>query len=257
MKRASANKRPPLKSIFKVQRAQLIMVTVLLVAIVLLTGYVWYSMQQWNNVSAHTDKTNTEVKTRILALQGKEHSLEEVKAETKMITKKIDEMCNVSPGVSWQRQIAPKIRDTLESCTTYRKSLSKARDALTTLSVRASSEQRFAAMLKAYQVKVAEIPPEKVESSREAWKDFAEKVKKIEVHESLEDAKESASITARELAQSYDELIKANKEENRTAYDEAAVSIQKGYSKLGEIQNLSVESYSRLVDEVRKTSQAL
>lgn len=257
MKRASAGKRPPLKTQLAAHRPQLIVIAILIIVSALLGGYVWYSAQQWQTLSTHTDQTNAKVKARILALESKKHNLQEVQQETLAITEEIDSMCQVSPVVRWQRQLAPTIRDTLESCATYQKSLDTARDSLKVLAARAVSEQKFAGVLAVQQKEIAAVKPDDIEAQRAAWQTFGTSVKAVEVHSSLDDAKQSALKTGRELVSAYDALIKANKEENRTAYDEAIAAIQKEYSKLGEIQNLSVESYSRLVDEVRKTSHAL
>lgn len=257
MKRAAADKRPPLKHALAARRTQFIVIGVVLVVSALLATYVWYSVQQWSEVAAHTRQTNGDVKARILKLEDEKRSLSQVQAETTAISEEITEMCQVSGIVAWQKQIAPSARDTLESCATYQKALGEARDVLDTFTARVTSEQQFAKVIASQKQQIAATGDKGIETQRAAWQQFAAEMKKTKVHTSLKSAQKSAQVTANEIVAAYDALEKANKEEDRAAYDEAVAGIEKGYSKLGEIQNLAVESYARLVDDVHDAAEKL
>ena len=257
MKRAAADKRPPLKLALAARRTQFIVVGVVIVVSAVLATYVWYSVQKWSEVATHTHQTNGDVKARILKLEDEKRSSSQVRAEAAAISDEIEGMCQITGIVSWQKQLAPGARDALESCATYQKTLSQARDALNVFISRVTSEQQFAKILAAQKQHIAATGDKSVKDQRAAWQQFAVEVKKVKVHESLKSAQKSAQTTANEIVAAYDALEKANKEEDRAAYDKAIAGIEKGYSKLGEMQNLAVESYSRLVDDVHGAAQEL
>lgn len=257
MKRASADKRPSLKIRLAAQRTQFVVIGIVVVASAMLAAYAWYSAQQWSEVATHTHQTNGDVKARILKLEREKRSSSQVQAEAAAISDEIEEMCQVTGIVSWQKRLAPGARDTFESCVTYQKTLSQVRDAMDVFVARVASEQQFAKVLDAQKQHITATGNKSLDDQRAAWRQFAAELKKVKVHASLKSAQKSARTTADEIIAAYDSLDKANKEENRTAYDEAVAGIEKGYSKLGEVQNLAVESYARLVDDVHDTAQEL
>lgn len=257
MKRRSARTRPPLKEKFTMTRKQVIAASLLFAVVVLLSGYVWYSVHTWRETAARTERTNDAIKGRIDRLQRDAPTLKKVKTTVDSMTAQIDDLCAVPPFVAWQQHVSSAARSVLTSCQTYQRTLTAVRDALQVLSARVDSEQQFTELLIHHRQAIKQTPPEELDAHLREWRSFITKVKTAKVHPSLEKTKQSAIATGQEVAAAYDMLIKADKEENRTDFDVAVAAIEKGYSKLGEIQNLSVESFSQLVDKVYASSRVL
>lgn len=257
MQRIAARKRPPIKEKFRMTRTQVIVVGVVAVVAALLTGYVWVSLQSWQDMSSQTKYANDSVKRQVLALESRARTPTEVDTAIDTITNKIDDLCAMSPFVSWQQRISSDARGIFKSCNTYQKTLTNVRDSLQVLSSRVASEQRFTSVIGRHQQAIAQVPADQLDAQLQGWQAFSLELKGMKVHTSLEKTKQSAVATTEELSAAYEALLEANKEENRGEFDAAVAAIEKGYSKLGEIQNLSTESFGQLVDKVRKTSQTL
>lgn len=231
------------------RRCALIAAGVLLVIFASL--YTWYSIVSWQALSVRTDEVRESTKTAVTRLEQQSHEVEEIGRVAKRLKVDIDEMCEVSPLIQWHAHVVASTGALLGECHAEQRKLREVRRALAVIYVRAESEQKFAQHMSATLSALNAIDPVEYDARRTQWKEARVPLDELELHSSLDEAHAAAMTATDEIIASYDLLVEANKREDRAAFDEASDALRKGYSKLGAVQNHSVESYDQLIDTLQ------
>ncbi len=237
------------------RRCALIAAGVLLVIFASL--YTWYSIVSWQALSARTDEVRESIKTSVARLNQQSHEVEEIGSVAKRLKVDIDEMCKVSPLIQWHVHVVASTDAMLDECHAEQKKFRDAHRALAVIYARAESEQKFAQRMSATLQALNNIEPAEYDARRTQWKEARVPLDELELHSSLDEAHAAAMTATDEIIASYDSLVEANKREDRAAFDEASDALRKGYSKLGAVQNHSVESYDQLIDTLNSAMKKL
>lgn len=215
--------------------------------------YVWVSVADWRSLATEAQSQTGQIESRITQLSQKKHDIHAVKGVADDTLHTVDHLCDVSPLIEWQRHIVEAADSAHVACVHHEEKLAKAEHALRDISKRIDGELALSTVFSTQHADLAALEVEAYDAHRQLWQKFSAKVEKVPVDASLESTKKSAAACSKEIAQAYKQLSAADKKENRSAFDEAVVDVQKGYSKLGEVQNRSVESYSKLVVSLQQS----
>jgi hypothetical protein len=257
MKRTAAKRRIDIPRFITTHRWQMAMVGALLCIIVLVLVYVWHSYATWSTLRETAESRTQDVKSQVETLTSRKHSIEEVHSTSLSLKDTTDHLCDVSSFVKWQHHMIAHARDAHNYCNQYHQKLSDVNKTLGAIVERSQHELHFAGHLGTFHDNLSKVGAEDYGAAKNIWTKFGDDTSKLHTHASLDAVKQSTIATAKEIAAAYDRLLLAHKDQKRQEFDNSIVEIQKGYSKLGELQNLSVESFSKLVDSLERTTQKI
>ena len=257
MKRSATTRHRNLADYIATHRRRLLWLAgaVLLAAIVV--GYVLWSVLSWRHLDTQAQTAGGAVERAVTTLVERKTTVATLSERTAALQSQIDTLCVVSPLVAWQAQlIAPATRAN-QACTQTQERLTSVYAALDALQRRLTSERDFAARLVAVQEQLAAVAADDYDAQRAIWAELHTHLQQSRVHGSLQSSKQAAVAATGELVAGYEQLVAAHAAEKRPEFDAAVAAIEKAYSKLGAIQNTSVESYDVLLTALAKTTAKL
>ena len=257
MKRAAAKSRIDIPRFIAMHRWQMAIVGAALCIVVLVLVYVWHSYTAWSTLRETAESRTQGVKSQVETLTSRKHSIEEVRSTSLSLKDTTAHLCDVSSFVKWQHHMIAHARDAHNYCNQYHQKLSDVNKTLGAIVERSQHELHFASHLGTFHDTLSKVGAEDYEAAKNIWTKFGDDTSKLQTHASLDAVKQSTIVTAKEIAAAYDKLLLAHKHQKRQEFDNSVVEIQKGYSKLGELQNLSVESFSKLVDSLERSAQKI
>lgn len=238
------------------RRVALVAVVILLTAGVV--AYVGYSVVQWRTLEQRAEDETTQVRSQVVRLTKLPTTPDAVNKRATDTRKTAQQLCDVPELIEWQRHLVSAARAVHETCIKdYRVKLMATADSLAKLKGRIADEEVLRDVIENHLHTIKKLKSDDYDAHREAWRTVSRTSKEVSVDASLHSAQDAMVSTASDIAAAYDKLIAANKAEHREDFDAAVEEVQKGYSKLGKIQNLSVESYARLIDHLHKTIESL
>ncbi len=227
---------------------------VLLVSIV---GYVYWSVVVWQRAEASSRQARQDSKASVQFLRENKSNVNEITKRIETLSKTIGSVCYVPSLMAWQVHVVRHAKDTRDNCNKTHNELTEVRTALSAISARVRSEQDFARVMTTAQAALEKLPQDGYTAQRDTWVNCAAAIGRLTTHQSLKTTKDTAKNAVAEVVAAYDKLIVADKEQKRTEFDVAISEVEKAYSKLGAIQNTSVDSYAQLVDALDEVSAKL
>lgn len=257
MKRTAAKRSINAKGFFALHKKKLLIVTIVAAAIGVTVGYVTWSILSWQYIGSSAASTSQSVKTDIASLTKQKVTSKELARRAESIKADIETLCVSSPLIKWQSRVVSSAKEALARCEQARQQLQVVQAALEAIVQRVASEQRMAQKLHDLQDRLSRVAKDDYAASREEWKTFGAEVEHEATHSSLNASKQAAKDAVSEIIAGYDKLVAANKVEKRADFDIAVAEIEKGYSKLGAVQNSSVDTYTTLLDSLQQASGKL
>lgn len=257
MKRAAAKKSVDVKGFFAHHKKKILIMTGVVGVVTAFTVYVIWSVLSWQHIGSNAVTTQRSIKADIAALATQKTASQELANRAEDIKSSLETLCVVSPLIEWQLQLFGGAREAQAHCEQAKQRMKAVQTALEAIVQRVASEQRMAQKLQALQSKLAKMPKDDYTTSRETWNTFRTEIERDTAHSSLDTSKQAAHDASQDIVAGYDKLLAANKAQKRADFDGAVAEIEKGYSKLGAIQNSSVDSYSALLDALQNASSKL
>lgn len=219
--------------------------------------YVWYSINTWGNLVSDAQSERKIIRSKLMNIHSQGQPLESIKALAESVHADAKHLCDVSSLVSWHQHSFNAAKVAHKECVTHQRKISAVGESLHDITYRIDRELAFDAHLALHQGKLNKTEASDYALHKKTWQKFIDQTQKLKVDSSLEASKKAAISSSTFIVTSYDQLIAADKAEKRAEFDAAAADVQKGFSMLGEIQNLSVESYAKLVDTAQNTASTL
>lgn len=224
---------------------------------ILVALYVWYSVVSWQSLGTRTDEVRSSVKATVTRLDQQSHEVEEISHAAKRMRADIDGLCEVSPLIRWHVRVVAPVDALQKECRTEQEKFRGTHHALVAIYDRAISEQEFAQSVTTTWQSLDELEPADHETRLSQWREARETLGAIKLHASLKSSRAAAVTAIDDIIASYESLVTASASEDRAAFDEAGDALRKSYSKLGAIQNHSVESYDGLIDNLKAATDKL
>lgn len=228
------------------------------VLLLILSGvYVWYSINTWGNLASDAQSERKIIRSKLMNIHSQDQPLESIRTLAESVHADTKHLCDVSSLVSWHRHSFDAAKVAHKECVTHQRKIGAVGESLRDITYRIDRELAFDAHVASHQGKLNKTDASDYALHKKTWQEFIDQTQKLKVDSSLEAAKKAAISSSTFIVTSYDQLIAADKAEKRAEFDAAAADVQKGFSMLGEIQNLSVESYAKLVDTAQSTASTL
>lgn len=218
------------------------------IAFIVAGAYLWGSIATWRTLETTTTERAQAVNQRIAALAQQRHTLEDLRVTTEDIAKQADQLCDMPAIIAWQRHLHQSLQDRLDHCDNERVTMQSTIEALQTISDRIESEQQLADGVANIQQQLADLPEHEYQQRKEVWEPFVHQVEELSLHASLKTTAAALTVATTDIIAGYTALIAADEAQDRAAFDAAVEATKKGYSKLGDMQNTSVESFTTLLD---------
>lgn len=218
----------------------------------LVAAYVLFSVMSWQSFDMRTDKTRQTTQASIARLERTPQQVKEIAKVAKEARVTIEQMCDFSPLIQWQTNIFSVVNKAVGKCQTQQEKLQGSQVALKEIHTRIQSEQEFASILNDAQQALGALDAADFEARHGQWQNTLSSLEELEMHKSLDSTRTAARTAVEEIIGAYEALAAAHAAEDRKAFDEATATHAKGYSKLGAIQNHSVDSYDKLVNTLSK-----
>lgn len=218
--------------------------------VVLVVAYIIFSVTSWRSFEAQAGKTHQATKDAIARLERTPQQIKEVAKVTKESRATIAQMCNISPLIQWQASIFPRAKQAVGKCLARQEKLEGAQDVLREIHARIQSEQNFANLMNEARQALSTLEATEFEARGAQWQKTQALLTEMKTHKSLASTRSVALTATEEIIAAYRALAAAHTAEDRQAFDDATAAHAKSYSKLGAIQNHSVDSYDALIDDL-------
>ena len=123
--------------------------------------------------------------------------------------------------------------------------------------VRAEEESDITKVLTETNKQLQAVKPSDFKALSTTWRAAREKITKTPTEQSLKTVKSRAIEVIRGIEAALDKLEKADQKKDRVAFDAALAEVEKSYSKLSSIQNISVDSFAELIDKLTDATKKL
>lgn len=221
-------------------------------------GYVIYSVAAWKNMSEQADNTKKELheqsekllqqsKVRVDDLRSFETRLKEENANT----------CRDIRLLQWQTNVSSSAKSIEAECQKTRTQISTLASSLRAIIVRAEEENDITKVLMETNTQLQTVKSSDFKVLAATWRAAREKIIKIHTDQSLKTVKSRAIEVIRGIEAALDKLEKADQKKDRAAFDVALADVEKSYSKLSSIQNISVDSFAELIDKLTDATKKL
>ena len=228
MKRTAVKKTIDVKKYFQHNKKKVFLLTSVAIAIVLLAGYVTWSVLSWQRNSQAATDVRQSIKADVQVLTTQKTTAEKLASESNDAKTSIDVLCTVSPLVEWQSRVFSEAKEAQGNCAHTKQQLQAAQSALGAITQRLTSERQMSEKLQTLQGTLSKIAKDDYAASREAWSLFHADLERISVHSSLQASTHAARDAARDIVVGYDGLIAADSAEKRDEFDGAVAEIEKG-----------------------------
>jgi hypothetical protein len=223
----------------------------LLILIVLggLAGYVGYSISTWNRAFDSVNRTKADIHNQAEALMKNQSvSIQDLRLFEAEVDNTASDICQKTLLIDWQTALFSSAKNTHTTCHQAKEQLITVSSAVRSIIARVEKENGIAKILTEADKQLQKVKSNDFKATIDIWHTTGEKIAKIDADESLSATKKQALDVIHGIEVALDKTVHADQEKKRTEFDEAVAEVEKAYSKLSSVQNISVDSFRKLID---------
>jgi hypothetical protein len=222
--------------------------------IVVVAGYGFWSNYVWQQYEHAYSEAAVHAKTTVNAALTTPQSTEEEKAQkTSAITKVVDSYqpldCHITPLVAWQTFL-DGMRHKKATCEELATRLDTLNGAIKDVSQYLKDGQQLVAVM-ATEDKPETITEDTLEAQVKAWQQTKQKVISLEASKAFVPVKEKAQEAAEAIANTWHQLLEANKAQDQSAYEKTRAQLSESYDKLAAIAPVSSTQLTGLAKQLQ------
>lgn len=178
---------------------------------VILVAYSVFSALSWSDIKNKENSIKSQNLTSSKIFDD-EISLSKIQE----LLKSQKKSCEVSPLISWQKEIISPLKKSIESCSTELSKFEKYQNSLKNISKYIENDQRIAQETENFANKIKEVDSKDFEKMFEIWREFGENTAKLEGF-----LAENLKLVITKVEKSLENMISADKNQDFDKYSAA------------------------------------
>lgn len=242
-------------SLRRPSKKRVILIVSIVLGVLLISAgvYAWLSVQAWNTASETTATASNNLKKSVDDTLATENVPESTQVALYEIVKDYNETlvkgpCELPSLYEWQSNL-PWLKETRQKCLDTAKNSDKLATTLTDLQSFFTEETATALLVRQAAESTSSATDYTI--AADTWQKLADN-KSLTADTVFKPVAAKTAEISKGIADAYSALATANKEENKAAFDTAKNNLTSAYARLAEIQSVSTETQTALVDAVVK-----
>lgn len=220
----------------------IILGAVLLLAVI---AVVWSNYTWGRYVASNNSRYETAVGDITAQLAGVE-SVGDIESIREKATSTADQLCYTSILTGLRTQLLGDAQQYLTDCQDRQERLRIVANQSSQVTDRLATENRVAGVLQKASQDLKDTKDADYLAQQGLWRQSAKELSSITPHDSYADTLKAQQDAIKSIIKRYDNLIKADKAESRTDFDDAVVELRAAYGQLGDTRGQATTSYRNL-----------
>lgn len=222
------------------------------VLLLVAAGLALYHQYAWMAYIKDNTTTYEEIRKTIeTQLKSKEVTLATIKQTSIDVDEATQKLCGAQVLFSNLRiDMLESARASEAECEAHKTRLVHTKNVIIQVRKYLETEEKVTAILADLGVSLKKIKETDYKMQKAAWVEASSSLKHVSASKEYKPHITAYQEAIKDITDSYDAIIKANKKKNRTQFDDASVGLRIGYDKPATVAAASAKTYKKLVQEL-------
>ena len=239
------------------KKAKLGAAGVIVAVLVITAGIILFSNYSWGRYLAENDRLYNAAQREAIEKLASSTSIEDINRISKDSKLSADSLCQASWMQTARIKLVDDSKNYQDECDVRRRKVEQVSKHAGMLYDYLRSESAVATILKAAHTKLSDVKEGDFANRKKVWQQTLDDMQRAEISDEYAGIVKLQQSSISEVVKAYSTIMDANKSQQRTKFDNAAVELRDAYGKLAEDSNASQAEYRKLESRMKESLLAL